>query len=344
VVASLLRFPELSGSQLGRWRELADRAAEPNPFFEPGFVLPAVRHLGERDLALAVVARDDRWLAAAPVRTRLRRIWVHTYCFLGTPLIDRDAVAEGLGGLLSALRPRSRPVAVLDTIALGGPIGAALARYADDVVVERRWERPAVDLRAGAEWPGPSSKARSDLRRRRRRLSEAADGEVETRDVTGDPGTIDTFLALEAAGWKGEGGTALGSNPAHVAFFKEIYAAFAGARRLEMLALASDDRTIAMTCNFMAGDAAFGFKTAYDEAYQRNGPGGLLIADMVERFANAGGPRLLDSCASSSGTHLDKVMPDRRELATMVLGRGLVGKAAGAGLRTALALRERRAS
>ena len=59
----------LDVGDLRAWSELADRAAEPNPFFRPEFVLA---NATERGLPVElVVARDDtRWLLCLPVRRR----------------------------------------------------------------------------------------------------------------------------------------------------------------------------------------------------------------------------------------------------------------------------------
>ena len=45
VGASLLPIDGLSDSDLAAWRELSDSALEPNPFFDPDFVMPAVAEL-----------------------------------------------------------------------------------------------------------------------------------------------------------------------------------------------------------------------------------------------------------------------------------------------------------
>ena len=71
---TLLPLKGLASRDIAAWRELAAQAAEPNPFFEPECVLPAVRYLGEPDAALlAVVDHGSEWLACMPVLPRLAR-------------------------------------------------------------------------------------------------------------------------------------------------------------------------------------------------------------------------------------------------------------------------------
>ena len=56
-----------------------------------------------------------------------------------------------------------------------------------------------------------------------------------------------------------------------------------------MLGLFLDDRPIALKVNFVAGDGAFVFKTAYDEAFSRFSPGDDYGND--RRRGSRSGPR-----------------------------------------------------
>jgi CelD/BcsL family acetyltransferase involved in cellulose biosynthesis len=62
----------LSKADAARWRELAARAVEPNPFFEPDFVVPAARRLGTRPGFLLVAEDGGDWAACLPVRREAR--------------------------------------------------------------------------------------------------------------------------------------------------------------------------------------------------------------------------------------------------------------------------------
>ena len=56
----------------------------------------------------------------------------------------------------------------------------------------------------------------------------------------------------------------------HAALFREICASFAGAGWLQLLGLVAGDRTIAMECDLVAGDAIDCFKIAdHDETLGR---------------------------------------------------------------------------
>src|SRR6185503_13814551 len=98
----------LAPADVQRWRRLADAAAEPNPFYEPAFLYPAARNLTDRRTQLLIAREDNHggeWAACMPVvkRARFRKIpgpallnWVHTHCYLGTPLVAQGRVDEAV--------------------------------------------------------------------------------------------------------------------------------------------------------------------------------------------------------------------------------------------------------
>ena len=65
--ARLISLDEVTPAQVAAWKDLAGRAAEPNPFFEADFVLAANAALGAGALLL-VSEEDGRW-TAQPMRT-----------------------------------------------------------------------------------------------------------------------------------------------------------------------------------------------------------------------------------------------------------------------------------
>jgi hypothetical protein len=108
---SVRRIPlaDLGGAELDRWRRLAAAAIEPNPFFEPEYVLAQARALDAvGDVALAVVADGDDWTACMPVRRvrswhRIPIASVSTWrgsaalpSLVGTPLLAAPEAAAAL--------------------------------------------------------------------------------------------------------------------------------------------------------------------------------------------------------------------------------------------------------
>jgi CelD/BcsL family acetyltransferase involved in cellulose biosynthesis len=325
----------LTPSDGAAWRRLADRAAEPNPFFEADYVLPAVRHLSSGPISLAVVADGDEWIACLPVERRRRWRWYpgrwvvtwrHVYCFLGTPLVDTSRVEPALEHLMEAVSASGRGTwTALEWLDGGGHLrdaldGALAARRSRALGLEA-FERAALRRRAEASYLQETLKParRKELRRLGRRLEEELGEPVVLEDRAGDPDACEEFMRLEASGWKGRGGTALAADPAHAAFFREVCAAFAARGRLQLLRLGTPDRAVAMQCNLIAGGTLFCFKVAYDETLARWSPGVQLEARAVDVFHGRTDVALADSCADPDNELINRMWPDRRAITTLVV-------------------------
>ena len=290
----LIPLSDLSGVDLGAWADLADRAVEPNPFFEADFVLPAARRMDDQRCALLVVERHGTWLACMPVRQRgappmtSLQAWCHEYCFLGTPLVDHDSLTVGVEALLHAVRDHNRFL-VLDLLHLDGPVGAAVEQSLGSNgfrrVFERRFERASIVRRSDDQRLELSSSGRKGRRRQLRGLEEQLGGPAVMRDRSGSEAAVEDFLRLEASGWKGKAETALASSAADSAFFREVWGAFAKAGRSRMLELGTGTGApVAMYCDILARDTVFSFKTAFDEDYRAFGPGVELLYRSLEDF------------------------------------------------------------
>jgi CelD/BcsL family acetyltransferase involved in cellulose biosynthesis len=334
--SSLIPIADLTERDLSRWRELSGRALEPNPFFEPEFVLAGAKHLDPGVGLLVASGPSGDWLACLPVSsiTRWKRLpvaavaaWRHLYGFLGTPLVAAGDPEAALSALLAhALEgaPRKR-ILVLDWIRTDGPLASVIA----NVVADRpgrplRYEdfnRALLERRPDGDYLEDTLRPhhRRELRRQARRLGEALGAPIETRDVTGDPAMVERFMELEAAGWKGRRGTALGGVPEHAAFFRELCDSFRAAGRLQMLALSAGDTVAALKCNLLSGDEAFGFKIAFDESLSRFSPGVQLEVAMVTEFHERMPHARMDSCAASDNEMINRLWPDRRSLVSYAI-------------------------
>jgi hypothetical protein len=130
--ARIIDLSELTSRDLRDWRELAERAIEPNPFFEPGFVRPAARWIAGGHVGLLVAEEADGWAACLPVRRGwrwgklpLRSLagWRHLYSYLGTPLVSGDRPRRALEALIARADEDRRSAAlVIDWLGQGGPV------------------------------------------------------------------------------------------------------------------------------------------------------------------------------------------------------------------------------
>lgn len=330
---------KLSADEIERWSALATRAIEPNPFFEPAFVLAAAEHLGDRDLSLLVVESADRWAACLPVR-RVRlagvpvalRSWCHAYCFLGTPLLDADAPEAAARGLVDLALAGPGHRLVLEGLRTGGGAGAALRAATEELaietVIETRHERALLERNAdGTGRVTVGSHHRRELNRLGRKLAADLGGELSVRDEADDAAAVTAFLELERSGWKGESETALASRPGHAAFFEQVCRAFADDGRLELLSLCVGDRRVAMKCNLYAGEGGFCFKIAHDASLRRYSPGVQLERENVRIFDQQRSEAWQDSCADPNNEMINRLWPGRRQTSTAVLARAGVGAA-----------------
>lgn len=319
------------------WADLAARAVEPNPYVEPGPVLAAARHLPDgADAELLVVERGGLLELALPVlRARgYRRVpvptyraWGHDDCFLETPLLASPDPAATWSAALSCLRvgatgwlsfeqlPRDGAVRAGLEAALGRGAGAVVLASTQRPVVHRRAEPTYLEGRL-------SSSRRRRLGRWRRRLERELDTDVRLVECSGDdPGAaLARFVALEAAGWKGEAGTALATCPARAAAFTDTFVEACGQGRAQVFELRGGDTVVAALCVLVSDGGAFHVKTAFDEEFSSTSPGLQLEVAVLEAFHDDPALGWIDSGSveepSSPSTML---YPDRRTLDALVV-------------------------
>jgi CelD/BcsL family acetyltransferase involved in cellulose biosynthesis len=329
------------------WRRLAAAALEPNPFYEPALLLPALRWLrGDAQVEVVLVFQEEAaggpplLIGLYPFQRVARyrglplaclQLWKHIHCFLCTPLVDAAHARESLAGLFDWLRASSgAPLVELGFCAGDGAWARALdeflaatgRRRALADTLSRAVYRPAADFDSYLETAFPRAK-RKEFRRLERRLGEAGRLEYSELQPGEDPQPwIDAFLELEAAGWKGRDGTALGVDPAQRRYFQEGAAALAAEGRLGMLGLSLDGRWVALKCNFLAGRGGFAYKIAYDEKHARFSPGVLLEIETISRLHRRPEIEWMDSCAVQDHFMANRLWTSRREISTNLIGSG----------------------
>ena len=324
-----------------QWDELTACAAEPNPFHESWYLLPALRALDpQRRVRLLCLEHDGALAGLIPLACEPRYYrwpipqwcnWIHGNCFLGAPLVAAGHEQAFWTALLDwADRHAGAGLFLhLAQLPLEGPLHTGLQIV---LAAQRRpaglvWHEERA-LLASAQSPGAyfeaslSGKKRKELRRQFTRLSEL--GEVQIERSTGDadlPRWIDDFLALEHSGWKGAAGSALASHQATSALFREALAGAAARGKLERLTLRLGGQPIAMLASFITPPGAFSFKTAFDERYARYSPGVLL---QRENLALLDHPevRWCDSCASADHPMIDHIWRERRRIGRLSIAIG----------------------
>ncbi|MBN8940266.1 MAG: GNAT family N-acetyltransferase [Rhizobiales bacterium] len=320
---------------LEAWSALAG-AAHPNVFLNPAFALAARRIDAWPGLGAVAVEEDGRLVGLAPGRFRLKgtvfALWTHPYAPYGGPLVARGHEKPVLAAILAHLQAQG--VAALDWPMLddGSPLAVALTALATQS--ERRIDILDAHRRAAlitADPPAPGK----EMRRLGRRLAEqGAVAEVSTARGFGLDAATETFLALEAEGWKGRKGSALRASAETRRFFTEAMAGLAagGQARIDLILL--DGQAIAGAVVLSAGERAWYWKTAYAEAFARFSPGVMVTQAIAARLSADPAIRLVDSCAIADHPMIDRVWHDRLGITSR-----LIAVAPGrAGLRYRLAL------
>jgi CelD/BcsL family acetyltransferase involved in cellulose biosynthesis len=313
------------------WRRLAERAAEPNVFYDPAFALAAAPALGAGVQAALLWSRTRprQLLGFFPIRHERRygplwpvaTGWTHAFAPLGTPLVDRDRADQVIDAFLSRVSgtARAAPILLWPFIPEHGPFAAALDR-----VLARRGSRSARfgDHRRAALAPGTaradylaralSRKRRKELARLRRRLTVNGKLELATARTEAEvAASLSEFLALEARGWKGRAGTAIDSDPAIGRFVGSAMAALAADAMARIDRLRLDGRTLAAAITLRQGEAAWFWKIAFDEAYARCSPGVQLTLELTAALLADARMARVDSCASEHHPMIDHVWRER---------------------------------
>jgi CelD/BcsL family acetyltransferase involved in cellulose biosynthesis len=337
----VVQDPVELGVHLPAWEDLGAHAVEPNPFYEPFMLLPALdafRGASALQFVFIYAARNGRQalLGFLPMERATRykglplahlRLWTHRHCYLCTPLIRRGQAQRCLNGYLDWLAAGDSGV-VVEWRNVNGD-GAFLTTLTDALADAHRAYVPYEFRRALLKrWRDSDSllkethskKTRHELRRLERRLAER--GELEYRELHNRDDAaqwIGAFLDLEGRGWKGKHGSALACRAPDRRFFVQWASEAARRGRLMMLALAVGGRTVAMKCNVLAGAGSYAFKITYDEDYARYSPGVLLEMENIRRFHARGDLQWMDSCADPANWMMNHIWPDRRRIATLVM-------------------------
>ncbi len=345
-----------------QWQALESRALEPNAYLSARFVLPSLALLPASPPVWAVSVHDGA-TAAGTLRglglfqARAPRplfpfphvqLYTSPHSFLGGLLLDAEAAHPALHALLDALARRTAGVR-LDQMNAAG----ATAKLLDAVVAERgaSWheevwgERACIVPSEGGtnRWRQhiPASRLRNH-ERQWRKLSER--GRASWHYLRGEAvedRTIETFIALEHAGWKGARGSSLRSDTRQATFFQQMTRAFRADGDIYFTELRLDDQVIASTCNLRSGGDGFAFKVCFDPRYSKYSPGLLNELGFLKALEQAVDHFGFIDSGSEPGSFIEELWPDRVPLHSGSIAFGRLSRAAARAAK-ALSLARRR--
>lgn len=322
------------------WRDLAGASA-PNAFFAPHLALSAARLIDPAPgLGAFCVWRNEALVAFAPGRMAwgnlVFRGWTHPYAPFGRPLIRRGEEAPALDIIAAEARRMGARALLLPATESEDALTAVAG---PNVVMVDAHARASFELGDLTTLGGAKAK---EFRRLARRLAER--GTLEERSTArgwNRDEAVAAFLALEAAGWKGEAGTALAAIPDHARFVEEVFAVGAATGEARVDALVLDGRAVAAALTLVAGDRAWYLKTTYDEALSAYSPGVLLTLALSRALAERPGPALIDSCAIAGHAMIERLWSSRLSIADLIIPTSPANTRAFAVLATAERLRRR---
>ena len=141
---------ELTSSDLARWSECAACSLEPNPFFEPGWLLPALEYLNESPTTMLVLAEHKGAVqACVPIveitadqsrtggqgrHSALETRVAPTAVTLGTPLVTAEGGCEALACVMTEIgreaERRGASLVIMEWVGYGGPTARLLRELA----------------------------------------------------------------------------------------------------------------------------------------------------------------------------------------------------------------------
>lgn len=342
--------------RIDAWRALCGRAREPNAFAAPEFLVPALERLDGAGAVETLFIWEDHSrgrlvgvaaLALPRSRFGAARLWQSEQAGLAALCLAHDGVLGALSGLLAWLKPRSALLR-LPCLDPGGPTAGALGELArrDGLAMRIANPRRRAALHASAQesFEAQLSKKRAkEWARLRRRLAER--GGLAYR-AGGGASDVADFLALEAKGWKGRRGTALGAAPNLRAFTGEMVEGFLARGAAEVHRLDLDGKPAAIGVVLRARDRAFFWKTAYEESLAEFSPGVLLTLEMSRALERDARVAMTDSCAIADHPMIDAIWPARIALADFAIATrpGQEARLALAAARAAASIRLREAA
>jgi hypothetical protein len=160
-----------------------------------------------------------------------------------------------------------------------------------------------------------------EFRRLKRRLADKGVLEHVTARNSDDVRLgLETFLTLEASGWKGRRRTAMAVDRYRAAFAREAVNRLAERDMVRVHMLTLDGEPIACLIVFVEAGVAYTWKTAYDEAFSAFSPGTLLMIEVTRQHLDDPNIEVTDSCAVPDHPVMSRLWAERRRMGTVVLG------------------------
>jgi CelD/BcsL family acetyltransferase involved in cellulose biosynthesis len=337
-VASLTDVP------VEQWRALAERAVEPNGYYLPDWELAVNAFASGRTGASALCAWNEtplvpdgaaRLIGLLPVISMWRAYKIplpalasaSPYGTLCTPLLDRDSAGDAVSRMMAQARSAGAHALILRDVSLNGAAMKAITEILRQgglrPLVLQSHARACLDARRDADEllrNALGGKKLKELRRQRNRLAEH--GAVRfnvalTPDAIAT--AIETFLTLEASGWKARRGTALKQNDGDAGFIRRATAGLATTGQCEIVTLSAGETPVAAAIVLRHQDRAFYFKLGVDERFAKFSPGVQLTLELTRHLCASAVIATADSTASADHPMINPIWRGRLKIGDVLI-------------------------
>jgi len=297
------------------WRQLSETACEPNGYYLPGWEFAVNAFAPGRTDASALAAwNGERLIGLMPLVSMWRTykiplpalVSAHPYGTLCTPPLDRTMALDAAAQLLRQAREAGAHALILRDMPLDGAamkyFAEVLKRDGIEPRVLQSVSRACLDATRDADallHDALGTKKLKELRRQRHRLAEHGEVRFEIARTSDEiAAAVETFLTLEASGWKGARGTALVQNSGDARFVRHATVALAATGQCEIVTLRAGDTPVAAGIVLRHQDRAFFFKIGVDERFAKFSPGVQLTLDLTRHLCTDPVIASADSTAS----------------------------------------------
>lgn len=235
--------------------------------------------------------QDQEVIALAPLAVsrdaHFERLEIAGATTLFEPCGFNHRDADSLVALCRAVVDTGRPV-VLQRISADGallPAFKAAARGRGRLLQFNASGSPFVPITS--DWQqylqSLSSRRRQDYRRARRGLERLGKVQVDIQSPSAEavPAGLAEAMQVEAASWKGRGGSAMLTNPRLSGFFGQLALRLARQDKLRLCFLRLDGVPIAMQVGAVHAGRWWVLKIGYDERWAEHSPGIQLMWDVL---------------------------------------------------------------
>jgi CelD/BcsL family acetyltransferase involved in cellulose biosynthesis len=283
----------------GDWEDIFGRCANQSFYNDWRWHLAIQRHLVADDLCYVRVSAGDRPVAILPLQFTIKRfgvLFVRQLSFPVHPAIDLSDMPIALdydGGLFPALLDRLRkeppfPWDVLQLVQLAER--SALRRELRQYKFALRPNGFSAYLAKGAQDDRllaqvSKKQAKNVLRHLRNAESCHGAGNLSQLLRCDDlDGQYESFLQVEASGWKGDGGTgsAIALRLDARAFYREVLGLFCQSGQAVVNVLRLRDTPVAAQIGLRTGKSLNFLKIGYDERFKEFGPGAIALLKAIE--------------------------------------------------------------